>query len=398
MKLKCPYLNYMIKTLTKYLMLAMTPLLPSLGNAEDFNKIKAANTGAVVYIQIEDSKGKLVSSGTGFIVSSDGYVVTVEHLKVEADQQMWAVIGQRHGTRLPLAYREKDEENDVALWQLPQSNSCRQSAILSNIAVQNYPEPALALGFPGTQGLTPIPLNILNRSPEHDFYKTDGYLEHGDSGGPVFNGQGRVVAIVQGGTLPGTKNNDLIPISLAINLINKRGVMAGIDSPASCENEARKSVKSNSTKRDLAYAQKAAIIDQIKRIITADRESSDVNGCATGTKFDLVLDRNKIRSYSCAHVCFDTYWTVTMADLDFEKITVQANPQLPQMGWVTVPCIQGKCVFSKDGQVGPGTMGCTRFHLEESVFQDEFRLWVLLAHSNSVMELLKQLSPTNATK
>jgi S1-C subfamily serine protease len=182
MTLSSMHVKCMSKTLEKYLLLAMMLLLPSLGNAQEFNSITAANTGAVVYIQIEDSKGEHVGSGTGFIVSSDGYVVTVEHLKVEADQRIWAVIGQRYGTRLPLAYREKDEENDVALWQLPQSNSCRQSVILSNAAVQSYPEPALVLGFPGTQGLTPIPLSILNRSPEHDFYKTDGYLDHGDSG------------------------------------------------------------------------------------------------------------------------------------------------------------------------------------------------------------------------
>lgn len=210
----------------------------------------------------------------------------------------------------------------------------------------------------------------------------------------MFNGHGRVVAIVQGGTLPGTKNNDLIPISLAINLINKRSVRAGIDRPAFCEND----TEFNGIKRDLIPAQKAEIVDKIKRIITADRESTDPGGCATGMKFDLVLDGAKVRSYSCAHVCFDTDSTVSMADLDFEKITVQTSPQLPQMGWVTIPCIKGKCVFSKDGQVGPGTIGCTRVHLEESVFQDEFKLWMRLASSNSVVELLKQLSPTNATK
>jgi hypothetical protein len=374
--------------LTKSLMLSVAMFLPGFASAQDFNQIKTDNTPAVVYIQIEDSKGQFINSGTGFIVSSDGYVVTVEHLKVAQDQQIWAVIGQRVDTRLPLAYREKDEENDVALWQLPQSAFCRQSVTLSNAPVQKFPEPALALGFPETQGLTPVPINILNRSTEHDFYKSDGYLYYGESGGPVFNEQGRVVAIVEGGTLPGTKNNDLIPISLAISLINKRGVKAGIESPVHC---------GGTTSTD---AQKLAIVDQIKRIITTDRESSDVGGCPAGTKFDLVFDGKKITIYSCAHACYASYWTAALTDLDFEKITVQSSPQLPGMGWVTIPCLgpKGKCVLSTYGHVGPGTTSCTHPRLEETDYEDQIKLWLRMSSATTVRELLRELSPSNAAK
>jgi S1-C subfamily serine protease len=88
----------------------------------------------------------------------------------------------------------------------------------------------LVLGFPGKDGLTPSSVGINNLStPEHGFYKADGFLRPGNSGAPAFNEAGQVVAIVQGGTLPGTDNNDLIPISLAVNLIKKRNVQAGID-------------------------------------------------------------------------------------------------------------------------------------------------------------------------
>lgn len=66
-------------------------------------------------------------------------------------------------------------------------------------------------------------------TPEHGFYKADGYLRPGNSGGPAFDEAGQVVAIVQGGTMPGTDNNDLIPIALAVSLIKKRNVQAGID-------------------------------------------------------------------------------------------------------------------------------------------------------------------------
>jgi hypothetical protein len=59
-------------------------------------------------------------------------------------------------------------------------------------------------------------------------------LEPGNSGGPVLNAGGKVVAIVQAGTTPGTSNNDLVPIAPAINLIKKWGVHAGIDTAIPC--------------------------------------------------------------------------------------------------------------------------------------------------------------------
>lgn len=193
-------------------------------------EIIASNTRAIVYLQVEDVSGGVLDRGTGFIVSHDGYVVTVAHLRVEPTQKIWAVIGQRDGTRYQLVFRDADEKVDVALWQLPQSASCRYAVTLSDVRV-NVLDRVLALGFPGNEGLTPSRISINNLTSQRGFYKADGYLRAGNSGGPVFNELGQVVAIVQGGTMPGTDNNDLIPIAPVINIAKKWGVQAGIDAP-----------------------------------------------------------------------------------------------------------------------------------------------------------------------
>lgn len=78
--------------------------------------------------------------------------------------------------------------------------------------------------------MTSASSSIINLQSERGFHKVDGFLEGGFSGGPVFNEDGRVMGLVQGGTLPGTENNDIVPISLAINLISKRNALAGIES------------------------------------------------------------------------------------------------------------------------------------------------------------------------
>jgi Trypsin-like peptidase domain len=197
------------------------------------DEIIANNTHAVVYLEVTDSSGGVVDHGTGFIVSHDGYIITVAHLKVTPTQQMWAIIGQKSGVRFQLSFRETDEASDMALWQLPQSASCRYAVILSTAPVKVL-DRVLALGFPANEGLTPSRINITNlSSASHGFYKADGFLRPGNSGGPVFNESGQVIAIVQGGTLPGTDFNDLVPIAPAITLIKKRGVRAGIDKAVS---------------------------------------------------------------------------------------------------------------------------------------------------------------------
>jgi S1-C subfamily serine protease len=190
------------------------------------------NVKATVYIEVDDSNGRLVDSGSGVIVSHDGWIVTAAHLKPDQVGSIWAVIGERVGTRYKLEYRDVDEPFDVALGQLPQSETCRHAATLSTTQVEQL-DRVLVMGFPSTLGLTPTPSNIASLHGDLGFYKADGLLEGGNSGGPVFNELGQVVATVQGGTLPGTGNNDLVPIGPAISLLKKHNVAIGVDASIS---------------------------------------------------------------------------------------------------------------------------------------------------------------------
>jgi hypothetical protein len=203
------------------------------------------NANAVVYIEIDDSNGKLVDSGSGVIVSHDGWIVTAAHLKPQTpSQSMLAVVGERGGTRYKLEFRDIDETFDVALWQLPQSKTCRHAATLSSAQVEQL-DRVLVMGFPGTRGLTPTPSSITNLHGDLGFYKADGFLEGGNSGGPVFNELGHVVATVQGGTLPGTENNDLVPIGPAISLLRKHNVAVGVDTPVPYANSCYATCQTN---------------------------------------------------------------------------------------------------------------------------------------------------------
>ena len=142
--------------------------------------IKTQNARAIVYIQIENATGAYMGSGTGFIVSHDGYVVTAAHVEAtKPGQKVVAVIGQNDGTRLTLTLRGIDAEHDTAIWQLPQSATCRYAATLSNEPVHEN-DRVLGIGFPGKDGLTATPLNIVNlSSSDRDCPKADGFLRGG---------------------------------------------------------------------------------------------------------------------------------------------------------------------------------------------------------------------------
>lgn len=198
------------------------------GIAERPDEIIAENTEAIVYLEVTDSAGGVLDTGTGFIVSHDGYVITAAHVRPENGQTLWAVIGQRQGTRYKLAFREEDAASDTALWQLPASFACRQAVTISTEKVKQL-ERVLVLGFPGQEDLAPTAVSITNVSSPIGFYKADGMLQSGNSGGPTFNEAGKVIGLVQGGTMPGSNNNDIVPIAAAVALPKKHGVSAGFD-------------------------------------------------------------------------------------------------------------------------------------------------------------------------
>lgn len=190
-------------------------------------EILQSNQRSVVYLEYKGPSGEVLERATGFLVSHDGFVLTAAHVKPDEDGKMWAVVGQKAGTSFPLTIRGADKDADIAVWQFPQSSSCRPAVTISakKVAVTDK---VLALGFPSNSGLTPNALTVTNLITDSGNWKTDGFLAPGNSGGPIFDEDGKAVAIVHGGGQAGTENNEIIPIGLATPLLQKLGVSAGI--------------------------------------------------------------------------------------------------------------------------------------------------------------------------
>ncbi|KFC69248.1 hypothetical protein FG93_03294 [Bosea sp. LC85] len=212
----------MVRWISATLLLAIACVsIHTAASAKSPHDILAESAEAIVFLEAQDTQGKVLITGTGFIVSRDGYVVTVAHNFSDGAAKLFAVIGARQGVRFQLDPREMNIEKDVAVWQLPQSSSCRHVIPLSATQPKVF-DGVLAVGFPGDAGLTPNPLSIQNPSTRTGLIRGNGLLQPGYSGGPVLNESGEATGIVQGGTIAGAQANDFVPIAVALDLIRRR--------------------------------------------------------------------------------------------------------------------------------------------------------------------------------
>jgi serine protease Do len=144
--------------------------------------------------------------GSGFIVASDGIVVTNAH--VVANAQRVSVM-QRDGTVHPAELLGSDETNDIAVLKINAKNL--PVAVLGNSSSSVIGEWAIAIGNPYgfvmgnseptvTAGvISGVGRNLLAQgegpSAYFDMIQTDASINPGNSGGPLVNADGEVIGV-----------------------------------------------------------------------------------------------------------------------------------------------------------------------------------------------------------
>src|SRR4051794_41194129 len=166
------------------------------------------NSGAVmsphaVYQAAKDSVAYIttgVGTGSGFVISPDGYIVTNAHVVEGANGQIKAKIGD--GKALSAKLVGQDASTDLALLKVDATN-LKPLALGDSGAVQ-VGDPAYAIGNPFglDRTLTTGVISALQRqisSPNgfsiDDVLQTDAAINPGNSGGPLFNAQGQVIGV-----------------------------------------------------------------------------------------------------------------------------------------------------------------------------------------------------------
>lgn len=187
------------------------PVSNTTNGALSARQIYAQSAPSVAYITAESSgsggAGQLggsesagTATGTGFVISSDGYIVTNAHV-INGANKVLVKLGANGKTQTAKVVGT-DESTDIALLKV--DGSGLTALPLADSAAVQVGDPTYAIGNPYGLDLTLTTgvVSALNRSIEspngyaiNGVLQTDAALNPGNSGGPLLDAHGRVIGV-----------------------------------------------------------------------------------------------------------------------------------------------------------------------------------------------------------
>jgi serine protease Do len=140
---------------------------------------------------------KVPSLGSGFVISSDGYIVTNNHVVEEVDEIKVAFLD---GSELAAELVGRDPKTDIALIKV-ESQKPLPALPLGDSAAARPGDWVVAIGNPFglshtvTAGIISALGRDIGQGPYDDFIQTDAAINPGNSGGPLLSLQGEVIGI-----------------------------------------------------------------------------------------------------------------------------------------------------------------------------------------------------------
>lgn len=161
------------------------------------------------------------SLGSGFIISSDGYIFTNNHVVEKADKILVKVSDNQE-------YEAKiigtDAKTDIALIKIKPKNSLPVVEIGDSDRVK-VGEWVIAIGNPFgldqtvTAGIISAKGRVIGAGPYDNFIQTDASINPGNSGGPLFSMDGRVIGINTAIVAQGQGIGFATPINMAKSIL-----------------------------------------------------------------------------------------------------------------------------------------------------------------------------------
>jgi hypothetical protein len=189
--------------------------------------IVATYKGVVVYIAVffkEPDGRENCETGTGFVVSANGYVVTSHHLikpeKSESRYKSFRIagsVGEPFSCEFPVGdIRELElvqtlTDQDAMLLKFRSDRTYDALPACRETIVRNGEE-VVSLGYPKRLALSPREGLLENKEGPFGMWQFDVPLNEGNSGGPVFNKGGRLIGLVYGDTRNANDISWLVPL------------------------------------------------------------------------------------------------------------------------------------------------------------------------------------------
>lgn len=193
----------------------------------DYASILKNNADAVLYVHSvrtkRDGTGLPENSfGTGFIFTEQGHALTAAHviLKEDADTTVVTTVSVRSPQTPPYRVEviKRDDDIDLVLFVLPDVGIDWKYVSFGKSPSVPVGAQLFALGFPANLSMTPATGILSSRSGPHGLWQTTLGINHGHSGGPIFDMGGKVVAIADAGREDLQLVTFAIPESYAIGI------------------------------------------------------------------------------------------------------------------------------------------------------------------------------------
>ncbi|BAU39638.1 endopeptidase DegP/Do [Acetobacter pasteurianus NBRC 101655] len=145
----------------------------------------------------QPSHQTIEARGSGFLISADGYVVTNNHVVKGATK---VTVTLDDGTTLPAKVVGRDGKTDLALLKVTTSEKLPFIELGESDDVQPG-EWVIAVGNPYglggtvTAGIVSARGRDINEGPYDNFIQVDAPINRGNSGGPLFTQDGKVVGV-----------------------------------------------------------------------------------------------------------------------------------------------------------------------------------------------------------
>jgi len=165
------------------------------------NAIDKVKTSVVKIERLAENKGRevITGSGSGFLFSSDGYLLTNSHVVHGANKLR---VGLYDGSHYPATLIGEDPDTDIAILKITAFDFV--PAILGDAGELKIGELVIAIGNPlgfqhtVTSGIVSAlgrTMRAQNGRLMDSMIQTDAALNPGNSGGPLINANGEVIGV-----------------------------------------------------------------------------------------------------------------------------------------------------------------------------------------------------------
>lgn len=165
---------------------------------------------------------KTRSLGSGFIMDSQGYIITNNHVVEGADKITVKLIG---GKEYKATIKGRDPKTDLALIQITNPPPDLPSLKMGDSDSVRVGDWVMAVGNPFglshtvTQGIISAKGRVIGAGPYDNFLQTDASINPGNSGGPLLDINGQIVGINSMISAQGQGIGFAIPINIARQII-----------------------------------------------------------------------------------------------------------------------------------------------------------------------------------